>query len=76
MPRADFQGHPLATRHCFIERPHGGEEISVGKKWTSQLRHGGRIPTRGADGHRKAADRKGGGPRYLLAEIVKGVLIP
>lgn len=32
----------------------------------AQLQHGGRIPSRGADGHRKDADRKRGGPRYVL----------
>ena len=52
-----------------LEQPHGDEEISVGKKWTPQPRHGGRIPNRGAEGHRKDADHKGGGPRYLLKLI-------
>ena len=47
--------------------PHAAKEaIPVRQKGTPPLRHGRRIPNRGADGHRKDADRKGGSPRYLL----------
>ena len=36
----------------------GDEEIPVRQKWTPQLRHGRRIPNRGADGHRKERTAK------------------
>jgi len=51
-----------------LQQPYGDGNISVGKKRTPQLRHAV-IPNRGADGHRKHADRKGDGPRHLLASF-------
>jgi len=46
------------------EQAHDDKEI--GKKRTAQFRHRDRIRHGGDDGHGKDADRKTGGPRYLL----------
>jgi len=48
------------------EQAHADEEISIGKKRTPEFRHRDRIRRGGDDGDGKDADRKTGGPRYLL----------
>jgi hypothetical protein len=48
------------------EQAHGDKEISIGKKRTPEFRHRDRIRHGGDDSDGKDADRKTGGPRYLL----------
>jgi hypothetical protein len=48
------------------EQAHDDKEISIGKKRTPEFRHRDRIRHGGDNGYGKDADRKTGGPRYLL----------
>ena len=48
------------------EEAHGDQEVPVRKKRALQLRHSATLQRRGRDCDRKDADRKTGGPRYLL----------
>ena len=57
---------PVSCPGTPREEAHGDGEISIGTKRTPQLRHGATIQHCGHDCDRKDADRKGGGPRYLL----------
>jgi hypothetical protein len=57
----------------FLSSPqqaHDDEEISIGKKSTPEFRHRDRIRHGGDNSYGKDADRKTGGPRYLLATPV------
>ena len=48
------------------EQVHGDKEVSIGKKRTPEFRHRDRIRHGGDNSYGKDADRKIGGPRYLL----------
>jgi len=49
------------------EQAHDDKEISIGKKRTPEFRHRDRIRHGGDNNYGKDADRKIGGPRYLLS---------
>jgi hypothetical protein len=49
-----------------VEQGHDDKEISIGKKRMPEVRHRDRIRHGGDDGYGRDADRKIGGPRYLL----------
>ena len=51
------------------EQAHDDKEISIGKKRTPEFRHRDRIRHRGDNSYGKDADRKIGGPRYLLCAL-------
>jgi hypothetical protein len=48
------------------EQAHDDKGISMGKKRTAEFRHRDRLRHGGDDSYGKDADRKIGGPRYLL----------
>ena len=51
------------------EQAHDDKEISIGKKRTPEFRHRDRIRHGGDNNYGKDADRKIGGPRYLLPPV-------
>jgi hypothetical protein len=58
------------------EQPHDNKEISIGKKRTPEFRHRDRIRHGGDNSYGKDADRKSGGPRYLLKPARSAVREP